>query len=206
MKRSNTSPILASQSFPNPPQPQEIGLSVLATYMKATTRSRGSAGPTSAFFRACMPRIRGTLALDVPCGLGRHTIQLDRLGWCAVAADINHRSLLDLRASALSSVVLVRVDATRPLPFRPGSFDLAVVIHALSLDVLLRVQPVVRQGGHIIFETFGAQGDNWRALPRPRQVITALTEDFEALEYQEKSVGRSPSAVTVKALFQRRAR
>jgi len=135
---------------------------------------------------------------------------LAKLGWSVVAADIDQESLrrLQLAQAGLptaQSLSLVVLDATRELPFHRESFDLVVVIHALSLDVLVQAKETVRRGGHLIFETFGAQGRNWRALPRPLQVAELLTVGFEALIYQEKPVSGRPEAVTVKALFQKGA-
>jgi SAM-dependent methyltransferase len=168
--------------------------------------------PTSAYFRTCVEQLgnRGKFALDVPSGPGRHALYLAKLGWLVVAADIDHQSLRRLQIAQAGSpaarlVYLVQLDATRQLPFHPKSFDLAVVIHALSLDVLVQAKAMVRHGGHIIFETFGAQGGNWQALPRPLQVTEIVSDGFEALIYEERLVKRRPTVVTVRGLFRRRS-
>ena len=179
-----------------------------------TDNSKSSAEthqPTSAFFRICVEQLgnHGKFALDVPSGPGRHALYLAKLGWLVVAADIDHQSLRRLQISQADSpaaqyVSLVQLDATRQLPFHPNSFDLAVVIHALSLDVLVQAKAMVRHGGHIIFETYGAQGGNWQALPSPLKVADIVSDGFETLIYEERPVKRKPAAVTVRGLFQRR--
>jgi hypothetical protein len=135
---------------------------------------------------------------------------LAKLGWWVVAADIDGESLRQLqlaqaRLHPAQPVSLVILDATRELPFRRESFDVVVVIHALSLDVLVRAKETVRSGGHLVFETFGAQGGNWLALPRPHQVAEVVADGFETLIYREKPVRGRPEAVTVRALFRRGA-
>ena len=179
--------------------------------MADNLRSSAETRPTSAHFRTCVEQLgkQGKFALDVPSGPGRHALYLAKLGWLVVAADIHHQSLRRLQIAQAGSpaaqrVSTVQLDATRQLPFHPKSFDLAVVIHALSLEVLVRAKAMVRNGGHIIFETFGAQGGNWQALPRPLQVADIVSDGFEALIYEERSVKSRPAAVTVRGLFRRR--
>jgi SAM-dependent methyltransferase len=163
--------------------------------------------PTSAFVRECLGRIGtvGGWALDVPCGEGRHATLLASRGLCVVAADLDSNCLHGILQNSRSksdppSIVVVKLDATVPLPFQPQSFGLAVVVHPLCLDVLVNALPTVRSEGYLIFESFGAQGGNWRALPRPRQIAELLAPEFEALVYDESHARCKPEAVTVKGL------
>ena len=144
----------------------------------------------------------------MPCGSGRHAELLVDQGFTTVVADIDPSCLRlavqVLQAEARGSLCAVQLDASLPLPFREGVFDLVVVVHAPYLSILLNAAPTVRSGGYLVFETFGAQGENWRALPRRRQVAEQLSTDFEALVYREGAVSRAPETATVKALFRRR--
>ena len=100
--------------------------------------------------------------------------------------------------------MLVQLDADRNLPFLPGTFDLALVIHPLTLSLLASVPQTLRRGGYLVLETFGAQGRNWRALPRPREVSDRLSSDFEIIQYIERNVHLDPPSVTVKAMLRKR--
>ena len=130
-------------------------------------------------------------------------------GMYVIAADIDRSCLQVLRQSSsgrtlLPRLSLVRLDAALPLPFKAGVFDLVVVIHPPFTDVVFNAASTVRKGGHLIFETFGAQGENWRALPQPGHVAAKLSADFDALVYSEGGARIRPEAVTVKGLFRRR--
>jgi SAM-dependent methyltransferase len=144
------------------------------------------------------------VALDIPCGRGRHSRYLVDLGFTVIAADLDQKALEAASVSPCSERLLpVRLNALRPLPFSHETFDLAVVIHPHSLDVLDAVKASLRGGGHLILETFGAQGENWRDLPRPRQVADELLAGFGVLVCKESRVAKAPTCVTVKGIFRK---
>jgi len=164
--------------------------------------------PTSSFVRECLERIphrSGGIALDIPCGLGRHTDLLAKRGMFVVAADLEDQCLRAISQATRvgESVAPIRLNANHALPFRLDAFDLVTVVHALSLKVLANAMPTVRAGGHIIFETYGAQGGNWQSLPRPREVSETFSIRFDPVLYRERMVRGQRRAVTVKALFRR---
>lgn len=107
------------------------------------------------------------------------------------------------RSLSADRLLPVRLDALRPLPFPPETFDLAVVIHPHSLGVLAPTKASLRGGGCLILETFGAQGENWRGLPRPHQITDELLADFEVLVCKESRAVKAPSCVTVKGIFRK---
>lgn len=117
-----------------------------------------------------------------------------------VAADLD---MIALKSSLYtkSNTLRVQLDANRSLPFKDGTFDLAVIVHPLSLALLKSVPRLVRTGGYIIFETFSAHGGNWVALPHPGEIATLVTNAVAQIDYREKRVRNHPDAVTVKALF-----
>ena len=145
------------------------------------------------------------LALDLPSGRGRHSRYLIDLGFRVVAADLDHRALLEAasRSAAADRLLLVRLNALRPLPFKNETFDLVVVIHPHSLDVLAAAKASLRGGGHLILETFGAHGENWRDLPRPHQTAEELLAGFEVLACKESRVAKAADRVTVKGIFRK---
>lgn len=125
------------------------------------------------------------------------------MGLYVVAGDLDGERL---RAAVYSEhrVARVRLNANRPLPFRDERFDLVLVVHAPTLDVLDHLPALVKRGGHLIVETFGAQGLNWTALPRSGEVRDKLGPGMTAIRYVERQAHEGENAVTVKGLFERR--
>lgn len=164
--------------------------------------------PTSAFVRSSLSDIGklGGLALDIPCGSGRHSVLLASLGFSVVAADIDMSKLLAARAATIVSrtLSLIQLNATSAMPFIAGAFSLVVIVHPPYLNVLFNAVSAAKSGGHVIFESFGSQGENWRLLPRPREVADFMAVNFDTLKYIEKPARHTPAAVTVKGLFKRR--
>jgi SAM-dependent methyltransferase len=145
------------------------------------------------------------VALDIPCGRGRHSRLLIELGFRVIGADLDIEAL---RAAVpdpqfVGRFVAVQLDATRPLPVAPESIDLLMVIHPHSLEVLPGALKCLRIGGYLIYETFGAQGENWRLLPKPRQIPDEILVGFDALACKETRVDKAPNFVTSKGLFQK---
>ena len=160
----------------------------------------------SSFLADCLARIESTprgLALDLPSGAGRHIALLRTSGYEVVAADLDVR-LLQLVPHAAQGVLRVVLDATKALPLAPNSFDLIVSIHPVVVSFLAEVPGLLRPGGHLVFETFGAQGKNSRELPQAGEIASAVAP-LKPIRYLEKPTRGMPDRVTVKALFQRRA-
>lgn len=163
---------------------------------------------TSPFVRSCVSRIDevGDLALDLPCGFGRHSQLLVDAGFHVIAADLDFTRLVVARKalSASDRVGFLQLDATSELPLFPASFDLVLVVHPPYTNVVLNAAAMVRSGGHLIFETFGKQGENWRRLPRPGEIADALSQDFEQISYVEQIARRVPPAVVARGWLRRR--
>ncbi|CDX57748.1 hypothetical protein MPL1032_220153 [Mesorhizobium plurifarium] len=95
------------------------------------------------------------------------------------------------------------VDAEQPLPFCAEAFDLALIIHYVSDSIIEAICPLVRPGGFLIYESFGAHGNNWTGLPLSGQTAKRLS-GFELLELRERDVrGTTERKVTVKMLAQK---
>jgi len=76
-----------------------------------------------ALVQQAAPWAEGAWVLDLACGAGRHAAELERLGAHVVGFDLSPSMLHRARAGVRGP--LVRGDM-RALPFRPGSFALAV--------------------------------------------------------------------------------
>lgn len=145
------------------------------------------------------------LALDIPCGRGRHSHLLMELGFQVMGADIDAEALViaAVHPKAGESFVGVQLDALEPLPFCAETFDLLLVIHPHSLRVMSNALACLRIGGYLIYETFGAQGENWRLLPKASQISVEMLANFTALSCKEVRVKKAPNVVTSKGLFRK---
>ena len=95
--------------------------------------------------------------LDVPCGHGRHAVELARRGHRVTGVDFAQAMLAEARRKAAERTVSVRFEEAdaEHLPFPPASFDLAVSRHVLwtlphpeaAIDEWIRV---LRPGGRLV--------------------------------------------------------
>ena len=105
----------------------------------------------------------GDRILDLACGPGRHAAELDRLGGHVVGFDLSRAMLR--RARERTRARLVRGDM-RALPFRDGSFALAVNLFTsfgYFLDdaehrlVVRQVAAALAPGGHFVLDYLNAE-------------------------------------------------
>ncbi|HEV8264260.1 MAG TPA: class I SAM-dependent methyltransferase [Gemmatimonadales bacterium] len=104
----------------------------------------------------------GERVLDLACGAGRHAAELERLGARVVGFDLSPSMLR--RARARIRGPLVRGDM-RALPFRPGSFGLAVNLFTSfgyfrddgeNHHVVRQVAEALRSGGRFVLDYLNA--------------------------------------------------
>lgn len=105
----------------------------------------------------------GDRILDLACGPGRHAAELERLGGHVIGFDLSRAMLRRSRERTRAS--LVRGDM-RALPFRPGSFALAVNLFTsfgYFLDdaehrlVVRQVAAALAPGGHFVLDYLNAE-------------------------------------------------
>jgi 2-polyprenyl-3-methyl-5-hydroxy-6-metoxy-1,4-benzoquinol methylase len=177
------------------------------TRMPRQSHPDSTRGPQTAspFVRRCLEYLkpRTGVALDVPAGRGRHAALLASMGLYVVACDLD-TGRLSAPVYSKQRIARVRLDADRPLPFPDARFDLVLIVHAPTLHLLDHLPVLVKRGGHLIVETFGAQGLNWTALPRSGEVREKLEPGMAAIRYVERQAHKGKDAVTVKGLFERR--
>lgn len=149
----------------------------------------------------------GDVALDLPCGTGRHARHLADLGYHVIAADIDEGCLETARRDVVSEASAIewrRLDARAELPFLASRFAVAAVVDYVDLDLLPRLMKLLKPGGYLIFQTFSNRGGNWANLPKAGQAEHAVV-DAEVLRYREKPAGPARvDRVTVRGLWQRR--
>ena len=116
-----------------------------------------------ALIRGVVPWGRGDRILDLACGPGRHAAELERMGGDVIGFDLSWAMLR--RARERTAAALVRGDM-RALPFRPGSFELAVNLFTsfgYFLDdaehclVVRQVAEALAPGGHFVLDYLNAE-------------------------------------------------
>jgi SAM-dependent methyltransferase len=131
-----------------------------------------------ALVKQAAPWPAGASVLDLACGAGRHAAELERLGARVVGFDLSPSMLR--RARARMHGPLVRGDM-RSLPFRPGTFALAVNLFtsfgyfrddAEHRLVVRQVCASLRPGGRFVLDYLNAD--------HVRQTLRKGTEEVEA--------------------------
>jgi SAM-dependent methyltransferase len=157
------------------------------------------------------------VTLDLACGFGRHAILMAAHGCEVIGVDRDLARLRHLNATksalldqapflqAAGKITTVCADLSEALwPFAANSFDLIIIVHFVKLGLFPCALHALRQGGHLYFETFGGQGQNYLDLPRPGEVKAALGVCCDFKHYEERPSARGrPGAVAVKALVQK---
>jgi len=115
-----------------------------------------------ALVQRAAPWADGAWVLDLACGAGRHAAELERLGARVIGFDLSPSMLRRARAGVRGP--LVRGDM-RALPFRPGSFGLAVNLFtsfgyfrddAEHRHVVHQVALSLREGGRFVLDYLNA--------------------------------------------------
>jgi SAM-dependent methyltransferase len=163
---------------------------------------------SSKFVTACVNRLPvapSGLALDIPCGFGRHAHWLARHGYEVVAVDLCQKRLSLARKATPNGQFIrwIAADLERELPIRSEQFDLAVIVHYYCDGLIERTRDLLKPGGHLILETFGAQGQNWRVLPKLGSLQAIFSNGFRVIEIIERPVGPDKTNVVAKAFVQR---
>lgn len=165
----------------------------------------------SRFVRECLPErasYLGAPALDLACGTGRHTIHLSERGFCVTGADLNHSYLTRARKAGPSyspaAINFVRLDAGRTLPFRDATFEVAIIVHFTRPGLIKEVGRTLRSQGLLVYETFGAHGQNWLQLPNRRELEGELhAAGLEPIWQRFKPAGPQGQVVTAKIFAQK---
>ena len=158
----------------------------------------------SAFVVNCLKTISevgSKLALDLPCGYGRHSIFLKAAGYEVIAADINSEALESIKTQNFNGQY---IDATKELPFAPNSFGLVVVVHYVQTGLIFNIARILVPGGYLIYETFGAHGENWKLLPQKDEILSELKGGYKTISLKERPAGpKGSKRVSIKLYAQK---
>jgi len=162
----------------------------------------------SKFVGACAAQVAagpGTKVLDIPCGYGRHARFFASRGCSVVAVDIDEERIFEAKKiSSMKPIYWCTADIEAPLPFADNYFDLVLVVHYVSNRIVEIARNALKPGGHLIFETFDARGQNWRALPARGSMERALENKFDVISINERLVGPKLTHAVVRTFARHR--
>jgi len=149
----------------------------------------------SKFVASCLGKINHKtphFALDLPCGYGRHAFYMASLGYDVIGADINLAALKYVeqeKSQSTPTIYSICIDAAHGLPLENNVFHLAVVVHYVEPQLIDKIGQLIAPGGYLIYESYGAHGENWKTLPEKGQTQKELGHSFDIIEIQERSAG-----------------
>jgi len=161
----------------------------------------------SAYLETCVSNLyvaRGTIAVDVGCGFGRHLCLLEERGYLVIALDYDLTALTAVGATRKGSRLAVRCDLDQGMPIAEGKAELVIAIEYPDMSKLGDIASLVAPGGHFVMETFTARGGNWRGLPPRGEIRRQIEEEFRIISIVEKPAGPQKAQSTVKLFAQRR--
>ena len=132
------------------------------------------------------------IALDIACGLGRHSIYLSNLGYKVISVDLN---ILHLLSFNKYNIFRIQSDVETPAtwPFKKKSFDLVVVTNFLNRLIFQDIQKVLKKNGYLIYETFG-EGNEKLGRPKNKNYLLRkgellkLIHNMSVIYYEEIKV------------------
>lgn len=149
----------------------------------------------------------GATVLDVAAGRGRHALLFAKRGHPVLAID---RDTSALRQRAHTRITVLEADlenAAWPLPGR--TFGAVVVVNYLWRALLPTLVASVAPGGLLLYETFAVGNERFGRpgnpdfLLRSGELLEAVQDQLEVLEYAHGEVGTPPTAVRQRVLARR---
>jgi len=144
-------------------------------------------GPSSLIVQYATPLQSGR-ALDLACGLGRHSLWLARRGWQVTAVDASPIAInsLGLMAAKEGLPMDARVADLEHNEFliEPDFWDLIVVYNYLQRDLFPSIRNGVMQGGMLLASVLLADTDSVRFGVKPGE-LRGLFNDWEIQCYKE---------------------
>jgi len=130
----------------------------------------------------------GKKALDIACGMGRHTKYLASLGFEVDALDISPTAIESLKG--IKGVNAQEVDFDN-YKLKEGSYDLIVSTYFLKRELFPQIEKALKEGGIFIFETFMHHPENTKApsdrsfLLNQGELEATFNEHYEIIHLRE---------------------
>ena len=90
-------------------------------------------------------------------------------------------------------------------PVARSSVSAIICVHFAMIDLIPNFISSLQEGGYLYVETFGGQGENFRELPKAKQLRELLSTHVDFKYHKERKVGPAEcDSVAVTLLAQRR--
>lgn len=138
--------------------------------------------------------------LDLACGKGRHVRYLQSLGYKVTAVDRDAAALEPLRSLENVNVYVADIE-TGPWPFAPEHFDGIVVTNYLHRLLFPHLIASLRQGGVLIYETFGAGNErfgppsNPHFLLQPGELLASVAPALGVVAFEQGLIAKPKPAM-----------
>lgn len=131
----------------------------------------------------------GKQALDIACGMGRHSKYLVSKGFTVDALDISSTAIDSLQD--LEHITAKEVDFDT-YTLEENKYDLIVCTYFLDRTLFPQIEKALKDGGILIYETFIYHPDNERGSSNPSFLLQegelkkAFEKKFEIIHFEEK--------------------
>ncbi len=135
-----------------------------------------------------IPNKRG-FALDLACGLGRHSIYLSYLGFKVLSVDINKDHLNSFSGTNIKKL-LKDIENKENWPLTKIKFDIIVVTNFLNRSIFPLILNSLALGGFLIYETFSegqqkiGKPKNPNFILQPKELLS-LCSTTSLIAYEE---------------------
>lgn len=130
----------------------------------------------------------GIQALDIACGIGRHSKYLASLGFMVDALDISSVAIAQLQN--LDNIHAIEVDFDT-YKLEKKKYDLIVCTYFLERKLFPQILSALKVGGIILFETFLEDNNNKKKVSNPtfllkkKELETYFTKECELICIKE---------------------
>lgn len=134
------------------------------------------------------PLAKGKKALDIACGMGRHSRYLASIGFEVDALDISSTAIDSLQD--IEHIHAKEVDFDTYL-LEEDRYDLIVCTYFLERSLFPQIQKALKEGGLFIYETYLYRPDNTKVpsnksfLLEEGELETTFGKDFEFIRLDE---------------------
>jgi SAM-dependent methyltransferase len=152
----------------------------------------------------------GGRALDVACGLGRHSRYLAGLGLQVAAVDRDSQAVAGLVGLPGVTVTLADLESG-PWPFTGQRFEGIVVTNYLHRPLLSALRDTLAPDGVLIYETFAAGNERYGRPSNPQFLLEAgelleLCRGLRVIAYEDLYVDAPRSAMVQRVCAVQRVR
>lgn len=146
----------------------------------------------SPFVKICISQLdllNNSVVYDIPCGYGRHSMWLSKMGHEVHCIDIDDNAINCLikrnscecdNSMAISRQDIMSIEEV-------AVCDLLINVHLYSPDFINIFTRLLKPQGYLIIETPDNRGGNYTELPEPGTIKSLIKDDYDIIEYYESA-------------------